>query len=235
MQLGDSDGQKSELDASSEHDVHSVGDDKATYIGDMKIDTRVLDLEKKHCRVPGWRGQMIFPIDNKGLGVHRDVIQQMSTGTSKDRQLLEVLDEVITRNNEELNGKEESEHADDDLEHGNNEELHGPEESEHADDDLEDENKTKNDAMDKSHSLDLESQHESHSETDGYGNSTEDTSKLVPVTSQEMIENDSVDRDICDGGNDKESESVDQCDGPGNLIVIEPSQAKQEAEKDSIN
>ena len=50
------DRQKSELDASSEHDVHSVGDDNATYIGDLKIDTRVLDLEKKHCRVPGWRG-----------------------------------------------------------------------------------------------------------------------------------------------------------------------------------
>ena len=114
---------------------------------------------------------MIFPIDNRGLGAHCDVIQQMSTGTSKDRQLLEVLDEVITRNNEELNGKEESKHADDDLE---------------------DENKTKNDAVDKSHSLDLESQQESHSETNGYGDSTEDTSKLVPVTSQEMIETESV-------------------------------------------
>ena len=51
MQPGDSDGQKSELDASSEHDVHSVGDDKATYIGDMKIHTRVLDLEKKNTAV----------------------------------------------------------------------------------------------------------------------------------------------------------------------------------------
>ena len=74
---------------------------------------------------------MIFPIDNRGLGAHRDVIEQMSTGTSKDRQLLEVLDEVITRNNEELDGKEESEDADDDIE---------------------DENKTKNDAVEKSHS-----------------------------------------------------------------------------------
>ena len=189
---------------------------------------------------------MIFPIDNRGLGGHRDIIQQMSSGTSKDRQLLEVLDEVITRNNEELNGKEQSEHADDDdLEHGNNEELNGKEESEHADDDdLEDENKTKNELVDKSHSLDLESQQESHSETDGYGNSNEDTSKQQVqvhdgVTSQEMIETDSVDHDICtqkrDGGNNKESDSVDQSDGPGNLIVIEPLQAKQEAEKDSIN
>ena len=158
-----------------------MGDDKQfdslsspppTYIGDMKIDTRVLDLEKKHCHVPGWRGQMIFPIDNRGLGEHHDVIQQMSTGTNKDRQLLEeVLDEVITRNKEEYV-----------TEDGNNEELNGKEhfegESEHADDDdLENKNKNENKVVDKSHSLDLESQQESHSETDGYGDSNEETCK----------------------------------------------------------
>ena len=52
-------------DVNSKHDVHSVGDNKKidslsspppTYIGGMKIDNRVLDLEKKHCRLPGWRG-----------------------------------------------------------------------------------------------------------------------------------------------------------------------------------
>ena len=52
-------------DVNSKRDVHSVGDDKkidssssppSTYIGGMKIDNRVLDLEKKHCRLPGWRG-----------------------------------------------------------------------------------------------------------------------------------------------------------------------------------
>ena len=71
MQPDVRDGQNSECDVNSEHDVysehdvHSVGDDikfdslsspPPTYIGDMKIDNRVLALEKKHCRLPGWRG-----------------------------------------------------------------------------------------------------------------------------------------------------------------------------------
>ena len=52
-------------DVNSKRDVHSVDDDKkfdsrssppSTYIGGMKIDNRVLDLEKKHCHLPGWRG-----------------------------------------------------------------------------------------------------------------------------------------------------------------------------------
>ena len=88
-----------------------------------------------------------------------------------------------------------------------------------------------------------------HTETDGYGNSNEETCRQQ-VTSQKLIETDSVqvDHDICtknrDGENDKESDSVvtstvvDQRDGQGNtdnLIVIKPSQAKQEAKQDSIN
>ena len=155
----------------------------------------------------------------------------MSTGT-KDRQLLEVLDEVITRNKAEY-----------EIDDGNNEDPEG--ESEHAadDDDLENENTNKNEVVDKSHSLDLESQQNSHTETDGYCDSNEETCRQQ-VTSQKLIETDSiqVDRDICtknrDGENDKESDSVvtstvvDQHDGQGNtdnLIVIQPSQAKQEA------
>ena len=117
-------------DVNSKRDVHSVGDDKKidsssspppTYIGGMKIDNRVLDLEKKHCHLPGWRGQSIFPIDNRGSGEHCDVIQQMTTGTTKDRQLLEVLEDVITRNKAEY-----------EIDDGNNEDPEG--EREHADD-----------------------------------------------------------------------------------------------------
>ena len=166
----------------------------------------------------------------------------MSTGTTKDRQLLEVLDEVITRNKAEY-----------EIEDGNNEDFEG--ESEHAgDDDLEEENTNKNEVVDKSHSLDLESQQDSHTETDGYGDSNNETCRQqVPVhdvTSEKLIETNSVnvDHDVCtqkrDGVNDKESDSVvtstvvDLHDGQGNtynLIVIGPSQAKQEAKKDSIN
>ena len=236
-------------DVNSKRDVHSVGDDKKidsssspppTYIGGMKIDNRVLDLEKKHCRLPGWRGRSIFPIDNRGSGEHCDVIQQMTTGTTKDRQLLEVLEDVITRNKAEY-----------EIDDGNNEDPEG--QHEHADDDdhddIENENTNENEVVDKSHSLDLESQQDSHTETDGYGDSNEETCRQQ-VTSPKLIETDSVqvDRDVCtknrDGENDKESDSVvtstvvDQRDGQGNtdnLIVIEPSQAKQEAKQDSIN
>ena len=96
--------------------------------------------------------------------------------------------------------------------------------------------------MDKSHSPDLESQQDSHTETDGYGNSNEETCRQqVPeqdVTSEKLIETNSVnvECDVCtqkhDGVNGKESDSVvtstvvDQHDGQGNtdnLIVIEPS------------
>ena len=77
-------------DVNSERDVHSLGDSLSspppTHIGGMKIDNRVLDLEKKHCRVPGWRGQSIFPIDNRGSGEHRAVIQKMTTESTKDRR-----------------------------------------------------------------------------------------------------------------------------------------------------
>ena len=105
-------------DVNSKRDVHSLGDSLSspppTHIGGMKIDIRVLDLEKKHCRVPGWRGRSIFPIDNRGSGEHRAVIQKMTTGTTKDRQLLEVLEEVITRNKEEY-----------EIDDGNNEDIEG--------------------------------------------------------------------------------------------------------------
>ena len=231
-------------DVSSKHDVHSSGDSLScpppTYIGGMKIDNRVLDLEKKHCCLPGWRGRSIFPIDNRSSGEHCDVIQKMTTGSTKDRQLLEVLEEVITRNKEEY-----------EIDNGNNEDLEG--ELEHADDDdddddIENENTNEN-KVDKSHSLDLESQQDSHTETDGYGDSNEETCRQQ-VTSPKITETDSiqVEHDVCtknhDGENDKESDSVvtstvvDQCDGQGNtdnLIVIEPSEAKQEVKQDSIN
>ena len=235
-------------DVNSKHDVHSSGDSLSsappTYIGGMKIDNRVLDLEKKHCRLPGWRGRSIFPIDNRGSGEHRDVIQKMTTGTTKDRQLLEVLEDVITRNKEEY-----------EIDDGNNEDLEG--EHEHAAaaaaaaddvDDTENENTNEN-KVDKSHSLDLESQQDSHTETDGYGDSNEETCRQQ-VTSPKITETDSiqVERDVCiknrDGENDKESDSVvtstvvDQREGQGNtdnLIVIEPSEAKQEVKQDSIN
>ena len=148
----------SECDVNSELDVHSVGDNEEfdslsspppTYIADMKIDNRVMALEKKHCWNPGWRGQSIFPIDNRGLGEHLDVIQQMSTGTAKDRQLLDVLEEAITRNNAKYK-----------IEDGNNEEFEGEDDFEGEiedtdDDDLEDKNRNKNKIVDKSHSLDL--------------------------------------------------------------------------------
>ena len=52
-------------DVNSKRDVHSLGDSLSspppTHIGGMKIDIRVLDLEKKHCRVPGWRDEVYFP------------------------------------------------------------------------------------------------------------------------------------------------------------------------------
>ena len=164
-------------DVNSKRDVHSVGDDTKidslsspppTYIGGMKIDNRVLYLEKKHCRLPLWRGRSIFPIDNRGSGKHRDVIQQMTTGTTKDRQLLEVLEEVIMRNKAEY-----------EIDDGNNEDPEG--ECEHADDadddndDIENEKINENEVVDKSHSLDLESQQDSHTETDRYGDSDEET------------------------------------------------------------
>ena len=165
----------------------------------------------------------------------------MTIGTTKDRQLLEVLEEVITRNKAEY-----------EIDDGNNEDPEG--ECEHAaaadDDDIENENTNENEVVDKSHSLDLESQQDSHTETDGYGDSNEETYRQQ-VTSQKLIETDSVqvDRDVCtknrDGENDKESDSIvtstviDQRDGQGNtdnLIVIEPSQAKQDSiNSDSIN
>ena len=230
-------------DVNSKHDVHSLGDSLSspppTHIGGMKIDNRVLDLEKKHCRVPGWRGRSIFPIDNRGSGEHHDVIQKMTTGTTKDRQLLEVLEEVITRNKEEY-----------EIDDGSNEDIEGEHEREHADDDDDIENKNTNEnIVDKSHSLDLESQRDSHTETDEYVDSNEET-RREQVTSPEITETDSiqVERDICtknrDGEDNKESDSVvtstvvDQHDGQGNtdnLIVIEPSEAKQEVKQDSIN
>ena len=203
----------------------------------MKIDNRVLDLEKKHCHVPGWRGGSIFPIDNRGSGEHHAVIQKMTTGTTKDRQLLKVLEEVITRNKEEY-----------EIDNGNNEDIEG--EREHVDDDDDIKNKNTNEnIVDKSHSLDLESQRDSHTETDEYGDSNEET-RREQVTSPEITETDSiqVERDVCtknrDGEDNKESDSVvtstvvDQRDGQGNtdnLIVIEPSEAKQEVKQDSIN
>ena len=198
-------------DVNSKRDVHSVGDDKKidsssspppTYIGGMKIDNRVPDLEKKHCRLPGWRGRSIFPIDNRGSGEHCDVIRQMTTGTTKDSQLLEVLEDVITRNKSEYK-----------IDDGNNEDPEG--EHEHADDaddddddDIENEKTNENEVVDKSHSLDLESQQDSHTETDGYGDSNEETCRQQ-VTSPKLIETDSiqVDRDVCtkncDGENDR--------------------------------
>ena len=228
-------------DVNSKCDVHSLGDSLSspppTHIGGMKIDIRVLDLEKKHCRVPGWRGRSIFPIDNRGSGEHCAVIQNMTTGTTKDRQLLEVLEEVITRNKEEY-----------EIDDGNNEDIEG--EREHADDDDDIENKNTNEnIVDKSQSLDLESQRDSHTETDEYVDSNEET-RREQVTSPEITETDSiqVERDICtknrDGEDNKESDSVvtstvvDQRDGQGNtdnLIVIEPSEAKQVVKQDSIN
>ena len=161
----------------------------------------------------------------------------MTTGTTKDRQLLEVLEEVITRNKEDY-----------EIDDGNNEDIEG--EREHADDDDDIENKNTNEnIVDKSHSLDLESQRDSHTETDEYVDSNEETHR-EQVTSPEITETDSiqVERDICtknrDGEDNKESDSVvtstvvDQCDGQGNtnnFIVIEPSEAKQEVKQDSIN
>ena len=167
----------------------------------------------------------------------------MTTGTTKDRQLLEVLEEVIMRNKAEYK-----------IDDGNNEDPEG--EREHADDadddddDIENKNTNENEVVDKSHSLDLESQQDSHTETDRYGNSNEETCRQQ-VTSPKLIQTDSVqvDRDVCtkncDGENDKESDSVvtstvvDQCDGQGNtdnLIVIEPLQTKQDSiNSDSVN
>ena len=228
-------------DVNSKRDVHSLGDSLSspppTHIGGMKIDNRVLELEKKHCRVPGWRGQSIFPIDNRGQGEHRAVIQKMTTGTTKDRQLLEVLEDVIMRNKEEY-----------EIDDGNNEDIEG--EREHADDDDDIENKNTNEnIVDKSHSLDLESQRDSHTETEEYADSNEET-RREQVTSQDITETDSIqfEHDICtknrDGEDNKESDSVvtstvvDQCDGQDNtdnLIVIEPLEAKQEVKQDSIN
>ena len=252
------DGNNSECGVNSEHDVHGVGENEQcdslsspppTYIADMKIDNRVLAAEKKHYLNPGWKRGCLFPIDNRGLGEHCNVIEQMSTDSDKDRQLLQVLDEVITRNNAAY-----------EIDDGNNDELEGQDdfegEIEDKDDhDHEDKNKNENENVDKSHSLDLESQQDSHTETNGYGDSNEEThGQQVPihdVTSQKQIETDSVnvDRDVCtqrhDRVNDKEADSVvteesdvtstvvDQC-GKGdtdNLIVIEPTQAN----KDSIN
>ena len=230
-------------DVNSKRDVHSSGDSLSypppTHIGGMKIDNRVLDLEKKHCRVPGWRGRSIFPIDNRGSGENRDVIQKKTTGTTKDRQLLEVLEEVITRDKEEY-----------EIGDGSNEDIEGEHEREHADDDDDIENKNTNEnIVDKSHSLDLESQRDSHTETDEYVDSHEET-RREQVTSPEITETDSiqVECDICtknrDGEDNKESDSVvtstvvEQHDGQGNtdnLIVIEPSEAKQEVKQDSIN
>ena len=231
-------------DVNSKHDEHSSGDSLSspppTFIGGMNIDNRVLDLEKKHCCLPGWRGQSIFPIVNRGSGEHHDVIQKMTTGTPKDRQLLEVL--VIMRNKEEY-----------EIDDGNNEDFDG--ECEHADaaddddvDDIQNEYTNEN-KVDKSHSLDLESQQDSHTETNGYGDSNEETCRQQ-VTSPKVTEADSiqVEHDICtknhDGENDKESDSVvtstvvDQRDGQGNtdnLIVIEPLEAKQEVKQVSFN
>ena len=161
------------------------------------------------------------------------------TGTTKDRQLLELLDEVITRNKAEY-----------DIEDGNNEELNGKDnfegESEHAvDDDLEDKNtnKNENEVVDKSDSLDLESRTHTLKQMD----TAIVMRKLVDnrfqyMMLQKLIETGSinVDHDVCTqkrhGVNDKESDCVvtstvvDQHDGqgnPDNWIVIEPSQDKQ--------
>ena len=112
----------------------------------------------------------------------------MTTGTTKDRQLLEVLEDVITRNKAEY-----------EIDDGNNEDPEG--EREHADDDdddIENEKTNENEVVDKSHSLDLECQQDSHTETDGYGDSNEETCRQQ-VTSPKLIETDSVqvDRDVC--------------------------------------
>ena len=58
----------------------------AMYIGHLKVNTRVLDEEKKYCGNPGWHRGFAVPVDTRGRGQHQTIISQMQQGGEKDQR-----------------------------------------------------------------------------------------------------------------------------------------------------
>ena len=61
------------------------------YMGDIKVNTRVLAEEEKYCENPGWHKGISVPVDSRGKGEHQKIISQMEQGGEKDRKLLGLL------------------------------------------------------------------------------------------------------------------------------------------------
>ena len=148
-----------DVNSDSERDIQEFVSPPPMYMGDIKVNTRVLAEEEKYCENPGWRKGISVPVDSRGRGEHQTIISHMEQGGEKDRKLLELLN-ALTEYESEPEKLVEGETAD---------------ESENA---PKSEEEDKQDSVDKSHSLELESAPDSHTETDGYGDSNEES---VPV------------------------------------------------------
>ena len=157
-----------DVNSDSECDIQEFVSPPPMYMGDIKVNTRVLAEEEKYCENPGWRKGISVPVDSRGRGEHQTIISHMEQGGEKDRKLLEFLN-ALTEYESEPEKLVEDETAD---------------ESENA---PKSEEEDKQDSVDKSHSLELESAPDSHTKTDGYGNSNEES---VPV--EENIKRDGL-------------------------------------------
>ena len=67
--------------------IHEFVSPPPMYLGDIKVNTRVLAEEQKYCEKPGWRKGISVPVDRRGKGEHKTIISQMEQGGEKDRKL----------------------------------------------------------------------------------------------------------------------------------------------------
>ena len=142
------------------------------YMGDIKVNTRVLAEEEKYCEKPGWRKGISVPVDSRGKGEHKKIISQMEQGGEKDRKLLGILNTLTEQQSiedESENGPKSEESEPEQLVEGEAEQQSIADESENAPKSEESEPEQlvegetdKQDIVDKSHSLELESAPESH-------------------------------------------------------------------------